>query len=73
MRTPEKETELTAYDNNKIFKLDVTKPAEVAAAVDDAIAAFGKIDVVVNDAGMGSYRTGRSSWPRRLPSIGSLP
>ncbi|NBD25230.1 SDR family oxidoreductase [Paenibacillus glycinis] len=55
MRTPEKETELTGYDNIKIFKLDVTKPAEVATAVDDAIAAFGKIDVVVNNAGMGSY------------------
>ncbi|SFJ22409.1 NADP-dependent 3-hydroxy acid dehydrogenase YdfG [Paenibacillus sp. UNC496MF] len=55
MRTPEKETELTAYENIKLFKLDVTKLAEVNAAVDGAIAAFGKIDVVVNNAGMGVY------------------
>ncbi|GGF70429.1 short-chain dehydrogenase [Paenibacillus albidus] len=55
MRTPEKETELTAYDNIKLFKLDVTNLAEVNSAVDDAIAAFGKIDVVVNNAGMGVY------------------
>ncbi|OCT13569.1 short-chain dehydrogenase [Paenibacillus pectinilyticus] len=55
MRTPENEKELTAYDNIKIFKLDVTNVKEVETAVTDAIAAFGKIDVVVNNAGMGSY------------------
>ncbi|BCG61637.1 SDR family oxidoreductase [Paenibacillus sp. URB8-2] len=55
MRTPEKETELTAYDNIKIFKLDVTKVEQVQMAVEQAIAAFGKIDVVVNNAGMGTY------------------
>jgi NAD(P)-dependent dehydrogenase (short-subunit alcohol dehydrogenase family) len=55
MRTPEKETELTAYDNIKIFKLDVTNLDQVNSAVNDAVAAFGKIDVVVNNAGMGSY------------------
>ncbi|SDW03746.1 SDR family oxidoreductase [Paenibacillus sp. CF384] len=55
MRTPENETELTAYDNIKLFKLDVTNLDEVKAAVEDAIAAFGKIDVVVNNAGMGVY------------------
>lgn len=55
MRSPEKETELTAYDNIEIFKLDVTKPEDVRTAVEQAIAAFGKIDVVVNNAGMGTY------------------
>ncbi|WP_028612597.1 SDR family oxidoreductase [Paenibacillus harenae] len=55
MRTPEKETELTTHDNIKIFKLDVTNVEEVQKAVNDAIEAFGKIDVVVNNAGMGSY------------------
>ncbi|KRE57888.1 SDR family oxidoreductase [Paenibacillus sp. Soil750] len=55
MRTPENETELIAYENVKLFKLDVTNLAEVHSAVDDAIAAFGKIDVVVNNAGMGVY------------------
>ncbi|MBB6730956.1 SDR family oxidoreductase [Cohnella zeiphila] len=55
MRTPEKETELTSYDNIKIFKLDVTQADQVQTAVEQAIAAFGKIDVVINNAGMGTY------------------
>lgn len=55
MRTPEKETELTKYDNIKIFKLDVTDTTQVKEATAQAIAAFGKIDVVVNNAGMGTY------------------
>ncbi|MEI6949523.1 SDR family oxidoreductase [Paraflavisolibacter sp. H34] len=55
MRTPEKETELTRYGNVKIFRLDVTDVAQVKAATEEAIAAFGKIDVVVNNAGMGVY------------------
>jgi NAD(P)-dependent dehydrogenase (short-subunit alcohol dehydrogenase family) len=32
MRTPEKESELTAYDNIKIFKLDVTDVQQVQVA-----------------------------------------
>ncbi|MFD0674419.1 SDR family oxidoreductase [Cohnella sp. GCM10027633] len=55
MRTPENETELTSYDNIRIFKLDVTDTEQVREAARQAIAAFGKIDVVVNNAGMGTY------------------
>ena len=55
MRSPEKETELQQYPNIRLFRLDVTRQEEVAAATRDAIAAFGKIDVVVNNAGMGTY------------------
>ncbi|MDD9270496.1 SDR family oxidoreductase [Paenibacillus sp. GCM10023248] len=55
MRTPDKETELTRYGNIKIFKLDVTNVQEVQTAAEQAIAAFGKIDVVINNAGMGTY------------------
>lgn len=55
MRTPEKETELTQYENIRIFKLDVTDVDQVQGALRDAVAAFGKIDVVVNNAGVGSY------------------
>ena len=55
MRTPDNETELTQYPNIKIFKLDVTDIEQVKTATADAIAAFGKIDVVVNNAGMGTY------------------
>ena len=55
MRTPEKETELDKLENIRIFKLDVTNPEQVKTATEKAIAAFGKIDIVVNNAGMGTY------------------
>ena len=41
MRTPEKERELTAYDNICLFKLDVTDRAQVATAIEQASASFG--------------------------------
>jgi len=55
MRSPERETELMQYDNIKLFKLDVTDVEQVRAATAKAIEAFGLIDVVVNNAGMGTY------------------
>lgn len=55
MRSPEKEKELIYYENIKLFKLDVTNPHEVTNAVNDAIDTFGKIDVVLNNAGVGTY------------------
>lgn len=55
MRTPEKEKELDKIENIKLFKLDVTNIEQVKSAVEEAITVFGKIDVVVNNAGMGTY------------------
>ena len=55
MRSPEKETELNLIENIKIFKLDVTNLMQVKTATEQAITTFGKIDVVVNNAGMGTY------------------
>lgn len=55
MRSPEKEQELNQIDNVKLFKLDVTDIAQVKQAVQEAIETFGVIDVVVNNAGMGTY------------------
>jgi NAD(P)-dependent dehydrogenase (short-subunit alcohol dehydrogenase family) len=51
MRTPT----TFSLPNVKVFKLDVTDTTSVKQAVSDAIAAFGKIDVVVNNAGVGVY------------------
>lgn len=34
------------------FRCDVSDPASVAAAVDDVVAAFGRIDILVNSAGI---------------------
>jgi len=35
---------------------DVTKSADVARSVQEAVAAFGRVDILVNDVGMGGYR-----------------
>jgi short-subunit dehydrogenase len=51
MRSPQKEKELSALTNVKCFALDVTKPESIKKAVVQAIAAFGRIDVVLNNAG----------------------
>jgi NAD(P)-dependent dehydrogenase (short-subunit alcohol dehydrogenase family) len=55
MRSPEKETDLVKYENIRLFRLDVTDRDQVTTAAADAIAAFGRIDVVVNNAGMGTF------------------
>jgi NAD(P)-dependent dehydrogenase (short-subunit alcohol dehydrogenase family) len=54
MRSPEKETELSKLANVKLFKLDVTDNASILSAIGDAAKQFGKIDVLVNNAGYGA-------------------
>lgn len=51
MRSPEKETELTASENVLVIKLDVTDQQSVEAAVKTGIEKFGSIDVLLNNAG----------------------
>lgn len=52
MRTPEKETELTAYDNVKLYPLDVTKPEQIQATVSEVLEKYD-VDVLFNNAGYG--------------------
>ena len=52
MRTPEKETELTAYDAVKLYPLDVTKPAQITKTVSDVLSHY-EVDVLFNNAGYG--------------------
>jgi len=40
----------------KGVRCDVTKASDVAACVKQAIDAFGRIDILINNAGMGGYR-----------------
>jgi NAD(P)-dependent dehydrogenase (short-subunit alcohol dehydrogenase family) len=40
-----------AHDDLLAFKLDVTRPEDAQAAVGEAVAKFGRIDVLVNNAG----------------------
>ncbi len=53
MRNPEKETELTKLDDVWVTKLDVLSLDSIQAALDQGIKKFGRIDVIVNNAGYG--------------------
>lgn len=55
MRSPEKEEALTELDNVLVTRLDVTDAGSIEAAVNAGLASFGKIDVLLNNAGYGAY------------------
>ncbi|MGI9566184.1 MAG: SDR family oxidoreductase [Nitrosopumilus sp.] len=55
MRTPEKEDELTKLDNALVTKLDVQDKNSIRKAIIEGIEKFGKIDVLLNNAGYGAY------------------
>ena len=55
MRTPEKETELTQLDGVQVMRLDVTDENSIDAAIAQTIEKFGRIDVLVNNAGYGGH------------------
>src|SRR5262245_50317952 len=48
------QTDITASpDQLRVLAMDVTRPAEVTAAVDEAWRTHGHVDIVVNNAGFG--------------------
>ena len=55
MRNPADAGDLADRENVLVTALDVTKPRTIAQAVDQALAAYEKIDVLVNNAGYGAY------------------
>jgi NAD(P)-dependent dehydrogenase (short-subunit alcohol dehydrogenase family) len=54
MRSPAKETELSGFANVLLLPLDVTDGASIEKAIRLGVDRFGRIDVLVNNAGYGS-------------------
>lgn len=52
---PESDDELNALDNMLVTTLDVTNEETIKEAIDMTVERFGKIDVLLNNAGYGSY------------------
>lgn len=55
MRKPESETELSSLENVLVTRLDVLDLDSVKKAVNESIQKFGRIDVLLNNAGYGAY------------------
>ena len=55
MRRPEAGSSLAALDRVFVTRLDVQDPASIDAAIAAGIARFGRIDVLVNNAGFGMF------------------
>lgn len=55
MRSPEKETELSELDDTMVTRLDVTDHSSIDQAIEAGIERFGRIDVLLNNAGYGAY------------------
>jgi NAD(P)-dependent dehydrogenase (short-subunit alcohol dehydrogenase family) len=55
MRSPEEEVELTSYSDVLVEYLDVTSRESIASAVENALISFGRIDVLVNNAGISEF------------------
>lgn len=53
MRSPEKEQELNGLENILVTKLDVQDSESINNAIEEGIARFGRIDVLLNNAGYG--------------------
>ena len=63
MRSPDQEKELDEFDNILVSRLDVTNLDSISSAVEEGLKAFGKINVLVNNAGYATFGN-LESFPR---------
>jgi NAD(P)-dependent dehydrogenase (short-subunit alcohol dehydrogenase family) len=55
MRSPEKEQGLVPSDNMMLTRLDLQNAASIQEAVGETLKKFGRVDLLVNNAGYGQY------------------
>jgi short-subunit dehydrogenase len=53
MRTPDKSKDLALIPNIYIQKMDVTDPNSIQSVINFGVEKFGKIDILINNAGIG--------------------
>jgi NAD(P)-dependent dehydrogenase (short-subunit alcohol dehydrogenase family) len=71
LRTPREQQAGALSDSERlrVLRLDVTDPGSIAAAVRDGIAAFGGLDVVVNNAGIGLLSAFEATPPETVRDV----
>ncbi|AEW00185.1 hypothetical protein A4D02_28375 [Niastella koreensis] len=66
MRNPEKEKDHIKEPNIFVTRLEVTEPASVETAIQQGIQKFGKIDVLINNAGYGQQGLFEAVSPEKI-------